>query len=36
MKAILLKEYGLPDDLEIGEVVKPIPNAEEVFFGAEK
>lgn len=25
MKAILLKEYGLPDGLEIGEAAKPIP-----------
>lgn len=31
MKAILLKEYGLPNDLEIGEVEKPIPNDEEVL-----
>jgi NADPH:quinone reductase-like Zn-dependent oxidoreductase len=31
MKAILLKEYGLPNDLEIGEVAKPIPNDNEVL-----
>tara|TARA_R100000353_G_scaffold174498_1_gene142591 strand:- start:125 stop:1096 length:972 start_codon:yes stop_codon:yes gene_type:complete len=31
MKAILLKEYGLPNILEIGEVSKPIPNDEEVL-----
>ncbi len=30
MKAILLKEYGLPNTLEIGEVAKPIPNENEV------
>jgi len=31
MKAIILEEYGLPNDLEIGEVSKPIPNDEEVL-----
>jgi NADPH:quinone reductase-like Zn-dependent oxidoreductase len=31
MKAILLKEYGLPNVLEIGEVAKPIPNDNEVL-----
>ncbi|MFU8861140.1 MAG: NAD(P)-dependent alcohol dehydrogenase [Cyclonatronaceae bacterium] len=31
MKAILLKEYGLPNLLEIGEVAKPIPNDKEVL-----
>lgn len=31
MKAILLKEYGLPNDLEIGEVAKPVPNDKEVL-----
>jgi len=31
MKAILLKEYGLPNLLEIGEVAKPIPNQNEVM-----
>lgn len=31
MKAILLKEYGLPNVLEIGEVEKPIPNDNEVL-----
>ena len=31
MKAILLKEYGLPNILEIGEVAKPIPNDREVL-----
>jgi len=31
MKAILLKEYGLPNVLEIGEVTKPIPNDKEVL-----
>lgn len=31
MKAILLKEYGLPNVLEIGEVAKPIPNDKEVL-----
>ncbi|MCX2681413.1 NAD(P)-dependent alcohol dehydrogenase [Galbibacter sp. EGI 63066] len=31
MKAIILKEYGLPNVLEIGEVVKPIPNDKEVL-----
>ncbi|MDZ7766050.1 MAG: NAD(P)-dependent alcohol dehydrogenase [Melioribacteraceae bacterium] len=31
MKAIILKEYGLPNDLEIGEVAKPIPNDKEVL-----
>ena len=31
MKAILLKEYGLPNDLEIGEVEKPIPKDGEVL-----
>jgi NADPH:quinone reductase-like Zn-dependent oxidoreductase len=30
MKAILLKEYGLPDLLEIGDVAKPTPNEGEV------
>jgi len=32
MKAILLKEYGLPNGLEIGEVAKPIPNDKEVLL----
>ncbi len=31
MKAIILKEYGLPNVLEIGEVAKPIPNDKEVL-----
>jgi NADPH:quinone reductase-like Zn-dependent oxidoreductase len=31
MKAIRLKEYGLPNALEIGEVAKPIPNDKEVL-----
>lgn len=31
MKAILLKEYGLPNVLEIGEVAKPIPDDNEVL-----
>jgi len=31
MKAIILKEYGLPNLLEIGEVEKPIPNDKEVL-----
>lgn len=31
MKAILLKEYGLPDVLEIGDVEKPVPNENEVL-----
>lgn len=31
MKAIILKQYGLPKDLEIGEVAKPIPNDDEVL-----
>jgi NADPH:quinone reductase-like Zn-dependent oxidoreductase len=31
MKAILLKEYGLPDHLEIGDVAKPTPNEGEVL-----
>lgn len=31
MKAILLKEYGLPDVLDIGEVAKPIPNDNEAL-----
>ncbi|MDZ7755981.1 NAD(P)-dependent alcohol dehydrogenase [Rhodohalobacter sp.] len=31
MKAILLKEYGLPSDLEIGEAVKPVPGDNEVL-----
>ena len=31
MKAILLKKYGLPSDLEIGDVAKPIPNDDEVL-----
>jgi NADPH:quinone reductase-like Zn-dependent oxidoreductase len=31
MKAILLKKYGLPDVLEIGEVPKPIPNDQEAL-----
>jgi NADPH:quinone reductase-like Zn-dependent oxidoreductase len=31
MKAILLKEYGLPNVLEIGEAVKPIPSDKEVL-----
>lgn len=32
MKAILLKEYGLPNLLEFGEVAKPIPNDNEVLI----
>jgi len=32
MKAILLKEYGLPSVLEVGEVAKPIPNDDEVLM----
>ena len=31
MKAIILKEYGLPNVLEIGEAAKPIPNDKEVL-----
>ncbi len=31
MKAILLKKYGLPETLEIGEVAKPIPMDDEVL-----
>ena len=31
MKAILLKKYGLPDTLEIGEAEKPVPNEDEVL-----
>ena len=31
MKAILLKEYGSPDVLEIVEVAKPVPNDNEVL-----
>ncbi|MEX0769445.1 MAG: NAD(P)-dependent alcohol dehydrogenase, partial [Balneolaceae bacterium] len=31
MKAIILKEYGLPNVLEIGEVAKPIPTDKEVL-----
>src|SRR6056297_1898011 len=31
MKAIILKKYGLPKVLEIGEVAKPIPNDKEVL-----
>ncbi|WP_428236661.1 NAD(P)-dependent alcohol dehydrogenase [Gracilimonas sp.] len=31
MKAILLKEYGLPHKLEVGEVPKPVPKDEEVL-----
>ncbi len=31
MKAIILKEYGLPNVLEIVEVAKPIPNDKEVL-----
>ena len=31
MKAILLKEYGLPSDLEIGDVAKPVPNDDEAL-----
>ena len=31
MKAILLKEYGLPNDLEIGEAAKPVPTENEVL-----
>ena len=31
MKAIILKEYGLPNNLEIGEVEKPIPNDTQVL-----
>ena len=31
MKAILLKEYGLPTVLEMGNVAKPVPKENEVF-----
>ncbi len=31
MKAILLKQYGLPNVLEIGEVAKPVPKDDEVL-----
>jgi len=31
MKAILLKEYGLPNTLEIGDVAKPVPGDDEVL-----
>jgi NADPH:quinone reductase-like Zn-dependent oxidoreductase len=31
MRAILLKEYGLPNVLEVGEAVKPMPKEEEVL-----
>lgn len=31
MKAVLLKEYGMPNVLEIGQVAKPIPNDKEVL-----
>ena len=31
MKAILLKEYGLSNDLEIGEAAKPVPTENEVL-----
>lgn len=31
MKAILLKKYGLPGVLEVGEVAKPIPSDKEVL-----
>ena len=31
MKAILLREYGLPNALGIGEIAKPIPNEKEVL-----
>jgi len=31
MKAIILKEYGLPNLLEIGDVAKPVPNDDEVL-----
>jgi len=31
MKAILLKEYGLPNALEIGEAAKPVPKDDEVL-----
>jgi NADPH:quinone reductase-like Zn-dependent oxidoreductase len=31
MKAILLKKYGKPDVLEIGEIAKPVPNDVEVL-----
>ncbi|WP_340102662.1 NAD(P)-dependent alcohol dehydrogenase [Rhodohalobacter sp. 8-1] len=31
MKAILLKEYGLPKDLEFGDVAKPVPKENEVL-----
>jgi len=31
LKAILLKEYGLPGNLEIGDVAKPVPNEKEVL-----
>ena len=32
MRAILLEEYGLPKDLTIGDVSKPVPNDEEVLI----
>lgn len=32
MKAIVLKKYGLPNILEIGEVAKPYPNNKEVLI----
>lgn len=32
MKAVILKEYGLPNVLEIGEVAKPVPNDKEVLL----
>ncbi|MEA1785457.1 NAD(P)-dependent alcohol dehydrogenase [Arenibacter sp. GZD96] len=32
MKAAILKEYGLPNVLEIGEVAKPVPNDKEVLL----
>ena len=31
MNAILLKEYGLPNTLEVGDLAKPIPNENEVL-----
>jgi len=31
MKAILLKKYGLPNVLEIGDLAKPVPKENEVL-----
>lgn len=31
MRAIILKEYGSPDELEVGEVEKPVPGNNEVL-----